>query len=89
MSPADSVASAGEQVEAEELTLQEIRKRHKDKWVAIIVTERDKNLQPSKGKVVETDLDRYMLRQKLRLKPKSNKDLCIFYAGEPPYPLLL
>jgi len=85
MSSASSVPSAGEQTEPADLTLSEIRKRYKDQWVAIIVTGRDKNLQPSKGKVVAEDIDRYMLRQKLT---KYN-EICIFYTGEPVYPLLL
>lgn len=89
MSSAGSVQSAGEQAEPEELALPEIRKRYKDRWVAMIVTGRDKNLQPTKGKVVQDDIDRYMLRQKLRLKPGGYLDICIFFTGEPPYPLLL
>lgn len=49
------------------------------------MTKRDKNLQPIKGIVVADDADRYRLRQKLM----SVKEVCIFYAGEPMYPLLL
>ena len=77
------------QVEPEEFTLSEIRSRFNDKWVAILVTKRDKNLQPIKGSVVESNLDRYMLRQKLRLKSKEFPEVCILFAGEPVYPLLL
>jgi hypothetical protein len=68
-----------------ELSLQEIRKRHKDKWVAVVVTKRDRNLQPAKGKVVAEDIDRYLLRQKLGAYP----DICIFFAGDPIYPPFL
>jgi hypothetical protein len=79
-----SEVPASVQAEPEILSLSEIRKKYKDRWVALIVTGRDKNLQPTKGKVVSDDIDRYMLRQKLKYK-----DICIFYTGEPPYPLLL
>jgi hypothetical protein len=76
---------AGEQGEPEDLALSEIFKRHKDTWVAMTVTARDKNFQPTRGKVVATNLDRYGLRQKLL----KYADICILYAGEPPYPLFL
>jgi hypothetical protein len=49
------------------------------------VTARDKNLQPTKGKVLAEDMDRYRLRQKVI----REREVCIFYAGEPMYPLLL
>ena len=56
-----------------------------NRWVAITVTKRDKNGQPVAGKLVAEDVDRYRLRQTV---VKYN-DICIFYAGEPPYPLFL
>jgi hypothetical protein len=49
------------------------------------VTKRDKNLQPTKGRVLAEDMDRYRLRQKVIMQ----REVCIFYAGEPMYPLLL
>lgn len=73
------------QSESEELTLSDIIKNNKGKWAGIIVTARDKNFQPAKGKVVAVDLDRYLLRPKL----VNQKDVCILFCGEPPYPLLL
>ncbi len=85
MSSSTSAPPPGEQAELQELALPEIVKQYKGKWVAIAVTGRDKNLQPTKGKVVADDQDRYMLRMKL----KKFQEICIFYAGEPPYPLLL
>jgi hypothetical protein len=85
MSSSNTAPPAGEQEEPQELALPEIIKQYKGKWVAISVTGRDKNFQPTKGKVVADDLDRYMLRMKL----KKFQDICIFFAGEPPYPLLL
>jgi len=69
----------------EELSIPEIHARHKGRWVAIVVTERDGNLQPTKGRVVSEDLDRYRLRGHVA----KYADICIFYAGESPYPLLL
>jgi hypothetical protein len=85
MSSSNTAQPAGEQAEPQELALPEIIKQYKGKWVAISVTGRDKNFQPTKGKVVADDLDRYLLRMKL----KKFQDICIFFAGEPPYPLLL
>jgi len=85
MSSSTDVPATGGQGEPEDLALPEIFKRYKGRWVAITVTVRDKNLQPTKGKVVADDMDRYLLRMKL----KKYKDICIFFAGEPPYPLLL
>ena len=69
----------------EELTLQQVAERHKDRWVAMVVTKRDGDLQPLAGKVVAADPDRYRLRESLA----KYTDVCIFYAGEPPYPILL
>ncbi|MDG6901387.1 MAG: hypothetical protein JRM80_05440 [Nitrososphaerota archaeon] len=70
---------------AEVLALAEIVERCKDRWVAIEVTERDRNSQPVKGRVVEEEVDRYTLGE----KTGKYSDVCIFYAGELPYRLLL
>jgi len=51
----------------------------------MVVTRRDANLQPTAGRVVSEDLDRYRLREHL----SSYDDVCIFYAGASQYPLLL
>lgn len=67
------------------LTMKEIRERYKERWVAMTVTQRDQNLQPTAGTVVADDLDRYRLRSKLT----SYIDICIFHTGECAYPLLL
>ena len=85
MSSTNDVPPAGDQAPPEELSIPEIIKSYNGKWVAIQVTARDKNLQPTKGKVVAESQDRYMLRQQLI----KYKDICIFYAGDPVYPLLL
>lgn len=69
----------------EELPLTEIFKKYNGKWVALIVTQRDRNLQPLAGKIVSAENDRYRLRQKIA---KYN-DICITFAGEPKYPLFL
>jgi hypothetical protein len=71
--------------ESEELTLSQIAGKYKDRWVAIVVTARDANSQPTKGKIVTQDVDRYRLRQSLA----KHDEVCIFYTGETPYPLLL
>jgi hypothetical protein len=80
-----SAPAGGEENQAVDIELAEIRSRFKDRWVAIAVTKRDKNLQPIRGTVIADDSDRYRLRQKLM----STKEACIFFAGEPQYPLLL
>ena len=49
------------------------------------MTARDKNFQPTSGKVVAHDFDRYRLRQNLY----NYKDVCIFFAGESIFPLFL
>jgi len=69
----------------QELSLLEIYKKYSGRWVALIVTQRDKNLQPIKGQVVADDVDRYRLRQNIA----QYDDICILYAGESSYPLLL
>lgn len=70
---------------SEELSIDDIYKKHRGFWVALLVTARDENGQPVRGKVVCTDIDRYRLRQETR----GYKELCIFYAGDPEYPLLV
>lgn len=69
----------------EDMTLTEISEKYKERWVAIEVTKRDRNFQPLKGRVLENDVDRYRLREKIT----KYKDVCIFYAGESLYRLLL
>ncbi len=69
----------------EELSIPEIRARYKDRWVAIVVTKRDGSLQPVSGRVVADEIDRYRLRDKLM----KYRDVCIIYAGDPAYPLVL
>ena len=71
--------------EVHELSMIQFFEQYSNRWVAITVTKRDKNGQPVAGKFVAEDVDRYRLRQTV---VKYN-DICIFYAGEPPYPLFL
>jgi hypothetical protein len=73
------------ETEPPELSMEEILEQHKDRWVAMIVTKRDKNGQPSAGKIIEEDVDRYRLRQ----NTVKYNDLCIFYAGETQFPLFM
>jgi len=80
-----SIILSQEEIEVPELQLSEIFKQFKDQWVAIQVTRRDENQQPAAGKVVANEMDRY----RLRLKIVQYNDICIFFAGDPPYPLLL
>jgi hypothetical protein len=71
--------------QSEELTIPEIYQKYPKRWVAIIVTQRDRNMQPLKGRVVADDVDRYRLRRNV---VKLN-EVCFFYAGESDFPLLL
>lgn len=70
---------------ADELSLEEIRKKHQKLWVAMVVTKRDENGQPTAGRVVAEDADRYRLRDLI----VAQDDVCIFFAGDSPFPLLL
>jgi hypothetical protein len=69
----------------EELAIADIHQKYPKRWVAIVVTKRDRNMQPLRGKVVADDVDRYRLRQKIG----QFNDICILYAGEADFPLLL
>lgn len=69
----------------EELTISQIHEKYKKKWIALIVTKRDTSLQPTAGKVVVHENDRYRLRQQI----SQFKDICIFFAGDPQYPICL
>lgn len=64
--------------------MDDIRLKYNDRWVAITVTKRDKNLQPAEGVVIADDIDRYRLRQKVA----KYDDICIFFVGDPHYPIL-
>ena len=86
MGPTEGVPSSGgpDEMEEEDLPLREITERYKDKWVGMVVTARDRNLQPTRGKVVAAESDRHILRTKLH----KYREICILYGGEPIYPLL-
>ena len=70
---------------SKELSLEQARAQFPKMWVAMVVTRRDDNGQPLAGRVVAEDPDRYRLREKLI----QLKAVCIFFAGESPFPLLL
>jgi len=76
---------ATDEARTEALSLSEIRERYKDRWVAVEVTARDANSQPVKGRVVENEVDRYTLAD----KTARYSEVCIFFAGESPFRLLL
>jgi len=80
-----SQSGAEESAKPEVLTLSQISARYHDRWVAVVVTGRDRNGQPVKGRVVAEDVDRY----NIRMKTINLRDVCIFYAGELPYRLHL
>lgn len=58
---------------------------HPNLWVAILVTKRDENGQPVAGSLVAEDADRYRLRDLI----VKYSDVCIFFAGDSPFPLFL
>jgi hypothetical protein len=68
-----------------EATFEQIKKDHQNLWVAVSVTKRDANGQPIAGKVLAEDADRYRLRDQIIME----KDVCIFFAGDPLYPQFL
>jgi len=76
---------ATDEARPEALSFSEIRERYKDRWVAVEVTERDRNSQPVKGRVVENEIDRYTLAD----KTAKYGEVCIFYAGESSFRLLM
>jgi hypothetical protein len=80
-----TTASGPEEAQQEELTLEQIWSKYPRRWVAIVVTRRDANDQPTAGNVVQHDVDRY----RLRMSTSKYKDICILYAGEPQFPLFL
>ncbi len=69
----------------EELTLEAIHEKYPNRWVAMIVTKRDQNGQPTAGTVVAEDVDRYRLRMKLT----KYGDICIVYGGDAGYTVLM
>jgi hypothetical protein len=69
----------------QELSISDINQKYHERWVAMIVTQRDQNMQPTHGRVVADDLDRFRLRQKII----DYYDICIFYSGKSHYPLLI
>jgi len=78
-----SQSGAEESAKPEELTLSQISVRYHDRYVAVVVTRRDRNGQPVQGRVVAEDVDRY----NIRMKTMNLSDICIFYAGELPFRL--
>ena len=80
-----SAKGATDEAKPEVLTLPEILQKYKDRWVAIEVTERDRNSQPTKGRVVGNEVDRYTLGE----KTTEYGEVCIFFTGELPFRLLL
>ena len=78
------MSDGAEEISAE-MSIAQINDEYRDRWVAVLVTKRDENYQPIAGKVVASEVDRY----RLRLQIVKYDDICIFYAGDTPYPLLL
>lgn len=68
-----------------DLSLEEISNGYAGNWVAITVTKRDVNFQPMRGIVVASDADRYRLRASIT----QYKDICILFAGDIPFRLML
>lgn len=68
-----------------DLSFEEIAAKYAGRWVAVTVTKRDESLQPTRGTVVADEVDRYRLRRKLSNYP----DICIFFAGDSPFHLML
>ena len=65
---------------AEELTIEEIEKRHIDEWVAVEVTAKEKG-EPVKGKVLFHSKNKKEVWA--NVPPSKGKEIYIFYTGEP------
>jgi hypothetical protein len=63
-----------------DVSMQEVLKAYRGRYVVFRVTERDANGQPARGSVIETHFDKHKLRDMVR--DKGN--VCIFYAGPAP-----
>lgn len=68
-----------------DLSLEEIANGYSGRWVALTVTKRDENFQPTRGIVVAHDIDRY----KLRASITKYTDICILFAGDTPFRIML
>ena len=64
--------------EEDVLTLAEAMQEYPEEWLAMRVTGRDSNGQPTEGVVVGHDRDKRLLRT----NTNKERDLCIFYAGQ-------
>ncbi len=80
-----SVTSERANDEAKDQSLEEIVGKYSGSWVAMTVTKRDENYQPTRGIIVAHDMDRYKLRERIT----KYSDICIIYAGDPPFRLML
>jgi hypothetical protein len=81
----DYPQSHGEETMNKELKIPYIRKKHKDEWVVVEVTQRDRYHVPVAGRVLMHDPDRekvYDFGFPL-LKQDPKKELYIFFTGEP------
>ncbi len=59
------------------LLLKEMTEEFHGKWLAIEVTDRDKNGQPKAGRIISSSSNRLEVREKV----KDLKEVCILYAG--------
>jgi len=72
--------SSGVSAEEDILTIAEAIQEYPEQWLAVRVTGRDSNGQPTEGVVVGHERD----KRSLRTNTIREKDLCIFFAGQSP-----
>jgi hypothetical protein len=68
------------EIDNERLSLGEIISKYSGKYVAIEVLTRDKDGQPTHGRVLQVHFDKYRLKDSVQ----NLRDVCIFFAGPAP-----
>lgn len=66
-------------------SFEEIKKKHKNRWVAFLTTDINEKFFPSDGRVIATAgrYDRPLLEEQVRpLEERAHRVLSIFYTGE-------
>ena len=64
------------------LSMEEVLKKFAGNYVAMQVTSRDSNGQPTSGRVLHVHFNKYRLRDEMA----DRGEICIFYAGPAPKP---
>lgn len=66
-------------------SMEDLKEKHKERWIAVLVTSLDENLWPTSGRLVATagKYDRPKLEREIKpLEDRVNRALHIFYTGK-------